>query len=254
MVKIGRNDPCPCGSGKKFKKCHYGREDEIFSEESPDFPIALSKRITGLAVSRHRRAAEMLSALDIRELTGSRVGVRFIDLKDYRALSFPGAQEWQEAGGDKGGLVINTRKTAPADPDHIYIAISADATDGTIIHLLAHVLDDLGGSRLTPGLARPLSFELEVPLEHLEHPLEFGRWLEYLRKKFDVPLDADDTIIAYLYDHGRLIKGEDIRGMDRLALKAHSDDMLKFLSERSREIDELIRERDGYVGSRVTKD
>ncbi|MBO5682279.1 MAG: SEC-C domain-containing protein, partial [Lentisphaeria bacterium] len=19
--KIGRNDPCPCGSGKKFKKC-----------------------------------------------------------------------------------------------------------------------------------------------------------------------------------------------------------------------------------------
>jgi len=21
-VKVGRNDPCPCGSGKKFKKCH----------------------------------------------------------------------------------------------------------------------------------------------------------------------------------------------------------------------------------------
>jgi len=21
-VKIGRNEPCPCGSGKKFKKCH----------------------------------------------------------------------------------------------------------------------------------------------------------------------------------------------------------------------------------------
>lgn len=21
MSKIGRNDPCPCGSGKKFKKC-----------------------------------------------------------------------------------------------------------------------------------------------------------------------------------------------------------------------------------------
>lgn len=20
--KIGRNDPCPCGSGKKFKRCH----------------------------------------------------------------------------------------------------------------------------------------------------------------------------------------------------------------------------------------
>jgi len=21
-MKVGRNDPCPCGSGKKFKKCH----------------------------------------------------------------------------------------------------------------------------------------------------------------------------------------------------------------------------------------
>jgi len=25
----GRNDPCPCGSGKKFKQCHMGREQEI---------------------------------------------------------------------------------------------------------------------------------------------------------------------------------------------------------------------------------
>jgi len=22
---IGRNDPCPCGSGKKFKHCHYDK-------------------------------------------------------------------------------------------------------------------------------------------------------------------------------------------------------------------------------------
>lgn len=24
--KVGRNDPCPCGSGKKYKKCHGARE------------------------------------------------------------------------------------------------------------------------------------------------------------------------------------------------------------------------------------
>ena len=22
MTNVGRNDPCPCGSGKKYKKCH----------------------------------------------------------------------------------------------------------------------------------------------------------------------------------------------------------------------------------------
>jgi len=30
----GRNDPCPCGSGKKFKKCHlvtYERPRERFA-------------------------------------------------------------------------------------------------------------------------------------------------------------------------------------------------------------------------------
>lgn len=27
MGKIGRNDPCPCGSGKKYKKCHLGRDE-----------------------------------------------------------------------------------------------------------------------------------------------------------------------------------------------------------------------------------
>ncbi len=24
-IKAGRNDPCPCGSGKKFKKCCIGK-------------------------------------------------------------------------------------------------------------------------------------------------------------------------------------------------------------------------------------
>jgi preprotein translocase subunit SecA len=27
--KVGRNDPCPCGSGKKYKNCHLGRESEL---------------------------------------------------------------------------------------------------------------------------------------------------------------------------------------------------------------------------------
>ncbi|MBU3912866.1 MAG: SEC-C domain-containing protein [Nanoarchaeota archaeon] len=26
--KIGRNEPCPCGSGKKYKKCCLEKEEE----------------------------------------------------------------------------------------------------------------------------------------------------------------------------------------------------------------------------------
>ncbi len=30
--KPGRNDPCWCGSGKKYKKCHLGEDDRKASE------------------------------------------------------------------------------------------------------------------------------------------------------------------------------------------------------------------------------
>ena len=103
-------------------------------------------------------------------------------------------------------------------------------------------------------MARPLSLDLMIPVEHLEHPHEFGYWLEYLRKKFHVQLDADDTIIAYLYDNEMLIKGEEIERQDRFILKSKADRILKFISEKSSEIDDLICELPGYVGSRRGKD
>ncbi|MEZ4600542.1 MAG: YchJ family metal-binding protein [Syntrophotaleaceae bacterium] len=39
-MKTGRNDPCPCGSGKKFKKCCLGDED-AGSCPAGVFPAAL---------------------------------------------------------------------------------------------------------------------------------------------------------------------------------------------------------------------
>lgn len=32
MVRVGRNDPCPCGSGKKYKDCHL-KEGEAFLDK-----------------------------------------------------------------------------------------------------------------------------------------------------------------------------------------------------------------------------
>lgn len=39
-MKIGRNDPCPCGSGKKYKKCHRGR---IFTHQAEKFTVSVKK-------------------------------------------------------------------------------------------------------------------------------------------------------------------------------------------------------------------
>jgi uncharacterized protein YecA (UPF0149 family) len=29
-----RNQPCPCGSGKKFKRCHWHKTEELISESN----------------------------------------------------------------------------------------------------------------------------------------------------------------------------------------------------------------------------
>ena len=33
-MKIGRNDPCPCGSGKKYKKCCLSKNSCMLNEKS----------------------------------------------------------------------------------------------------------------------------------------------------------------------------------------------------------------------------
>jgi len=254
MKKIGRNEPCPCGSGKKFKNCHLGREDEIIQDGMSDFSDEMSRRITSLKPVSYGRSQEIVDALDLKELTGSSVGIRFIDLNDYDQLDLFGRQPGKSGKDSKGGVVVNALKTRKSDPDNIYIAISPRIGDNVLIHELAHVLDYLGGSKLMPGIATPLSFEMEIPVEQLEHPHEFCYWLTFLQEKFHVQLDADDTIISYLYKNDLLIKAEDIIKQDRFVLKARSERILKFLSEHSAEIDALICELPGYIGSRVKKD
>lgn len=50
-AKIGRNEPCPCGSGKKYKHCHLGQDDDPGRKELPP---------TTDEVARHAVAREPL--------------------------------------------------------------------------------------------------------------------------------------------------------------------------------------------------
>jgi hypothetical protein len=250
MKKIGRNELCPCGSGKKFKHCHLGREDELQYGGMEEFTAEMSAAIAALPTVAYGRSREMLEALDIRTLTGSAMGIKFVDLKTYRNLDVSAGGPFISGEETSGGVVINGLKTQQGDPDNIYVAISRDVTDSTLIHQLAHVLDFLGGSKQMPGWAKPLGFDLGIPTEHLEHPQEFGYWLDYLRKRFVVQPDAEDTIILFLYANGLLIPGQDMERRDTMLLKSKSEKILRFLSEKAQEIDEMIRDLDGYIGPR----
>jgi len=252
-MKIGRNDTCPCGSGKKFKKCHMGKEDELALDGIDEFTDEMSKKITDLPEASYGRCREIIDSLDIKELTGNEIGIRLVDLKEYSDLNLFSSSHSKTEEGRGGGVFINVLKTLKTDPDNIYLAISLNIDDSTFIHELAHVLDYLGGSNIMPGAQQPLSMETNVPLEHLDHPEEYGKWLEYLAQRFEAKLDADDTIVSYLYKNGMLIKGVAIKNGNELIIKSKSEQMFKFLSENSHEINELIREREGYIGPQDEK-
>ena len=46
--KIGRNDPCPCGSGRKYKKCCLHKYRDARLEELTQNQVAPKKRIPAL--------------------------------------------------------------------------------------------------------------------------------------------------------------------------------------------------------------
>lgn len=62
MTKIGRNDPCPCGSGKKYKHCCLGKTDEPSKENKAQQVLE-----------------EMLEALNSREFDSPEEAQRFLD-------------------------------------------------------------------------------------------------------------------------------------------------------------------------------
>lgn len=38
-ANVGRNDPCPCGSGKKYKKCHFRKNQTKQLAQKPTLPL-----------------------------------------------------------------------------------------------------------------------------------------------------------------------------------------------------------------------
>jgi len=61
MVKIGRNDPCPCGSGKKYKKC-------CIEKDTPQPAAADQITIAG-------ETETLLTAAQNKEATFKNIGV-----------------------------------------------------------------------------------------------------------------------------------------------------------------------------------
>ena len=72
--KIGRNDPCPCGSGRKFKRCHGRPEFEL-----PNLLVSadLEKRL----IEEGKRQFERHKAREIQRQKQQGLGRRIISIE-----------------------------------------------------------------------------------------------------------------------------------------------------------------------------
>ena len=251
MEKINRNDPCPCGSGKKFKRCHLGREDELVLEKMKELQSELGGKLMELPEAGYGRTKEILTKVNIKELTGKPMGIKFIDLSQYLKLT---GLEQEEPLQSSATQIVNLNKTQETDPDHIYIAITPGINDSSLIHQTAHVLSFLRDSSPLPGRYSEMSEQTGIPIEQLDHPKEFAYWLDYLSKEFKIELDAEDTIVSFLNEKGVLLTGEEITSKDPEELRSRSIEIFNLLRESTEEIDALIKNRDGYIGKPSASD
>jgi len=141
VARVGRNEPCPCGSGKKYKKCCYASDRKRLShpsdvagvtqDEMRGKPEEHLNRERLWAMDRHE-----LTRLDPNEMPGDLVPLllnRLLVLKEYRAVF----GLFEEIGW------------SPDLADHHLEAVEMAATDGE-----AELVRDLMAMR--PDDAEPL--------------------------------------------------------------------------------------------------
>ena len=92
LPKTGRNDPCPCGSGKKFKKCHMGREGELVLRKKEALDSEAGRKICRLPEVHYGRSREMIAALVQEAILEGPGGIKCIDLEAYRNLGVSGQE------------------------------------------------------------------------------------------------------------------------------------------------------------------
>jgi tetratricopeptide (TPR) repeat protein len=123
MAKIGRNDPCACGSGKKYKKCRMARDEAAALAARPAQAAAAPARQPSLAsyFQEHDDLDELTEAsnavvgmvragdLDAAEQAAHDLLARFPDVHD---------------GYDRLGMVCEARGDHRQAADHYRRAIT----------------------------------------------------------------------------------------------------------------------------------
>ncbi len=201
MAKIGRNHPCPCGSGKKFKRCHGGNYAPVRDARAlpPDFDAELQRKIREMEADRVQRENQQGLGRPIisTEFAGHRmvaVGNRvhyskqwktFHDfLRDYLIASL--GREWfkaeQEKPEDNRHPIVRWYDRAIADAKRLSIKVG-DVFSGPMT----------GAQRAFLNLA----YNIYIIAHHAE-PIEANTLLDTFINK--LKSDRSDDFIGKLFE------------------------------------------------------
>jgi hypothetical protein len=154
-VRVGRNDPCPCGSGKKYKRCCMARDRAAQAERVAWQKAAQNMRIALIGYAKEAELAVDLGAglglfwqdrygPDTVEQMSIDESLRFFDwfVHDY-SLRAPDKPEWQgkrlvqvyraevsDALSDKEAAILDAWIDSP--PGSAFVLEAADPGQGTV--------------------------------------------------------------------------------------------------------------------------
>lgn len=110
-MKIGRNAPCPCGSGKKYKRCCLGKDQKQTTEAKPVVLMDPNSTMDEVNAELQRRMAEQKSKL--KSDSESRLKTQMSDWVD-------------SAFNKKEGVTISAPSDVSASPVMRYLGVILD--------------------------------------------------------------------------------------------------------------------------------
>ena len=140
MDKVGRNDPCPCGSGQKYKKCCLGKDAATdASSDQGRFSEEVQELVAGRTFGSLKEAEAFLGWQIARKNRQGRV--------EFEGLSSEQMSKILYAPFDSPQLV--------AFPD--MLEIEPDAPVMRLLDLLLDAIGPMGSSRRPRGICRVIS-------------------------------------------------------------------------------------------------
>ncbi len=235
MIRIGRNCPCPCGSGKKFKKCCLRREMKSKENSSRRVTSKLAYPLTGPTPELKMKAwafyltGDFQDCIDVCEELRLRIEAceRVMELWALAAISISGNDDTlyrftNEGLGALPNIEVHIRSTGLSPFATKPVAISFEmhkALQAHPIERFASLLRDTSMSSEAIEVAiaevqEKIRVELGIiPSAHPTVALLVAEWLLDRELQIDFARELVDCCLGWVYRYCRL---DDLMRLSRL--------------------------------------